>query len=225
MSKSTHETLMPAGQYYIGDLCYTDLGSDDAVWTEVCAKSFTDSGRRGEVQTLSDGRKFILLGTAHGDGVYAMRDDKGLTAAYLCVDAGSIGCILLSDIGGTKFEQSDGFEATFTEDFTVSGTDGVLRFGEFMIDTIDHTSDDAIDSKYIPVVPQDELDRREAWQVQWRADMDAMTYASTGPDLPACRYCKELVDFPAGAPKPLRITCTECAVGFVVDEALPRLSA
>lgn len=224
MTAITPETLMPAGQYYIGDLCYTELGADDAVWAQVCALSFTDSGRNGEVQALSDGRQFILLGTAHGDGTYPMRDAQGLTAAHLSVDAGSIGCILLSDIGGTQYERSDGFEATFTEDFMVSGTNGVMRFGEFEVDTTDYEANDNIAAKYIPVVPAAELARREAWQAQWRIDSRARSLATTGPDLPACRYCKELVDFPAGAPKPLRITCTECAIGFVVAEALPRLS-
>ena len=59
---------MPAGKYYIGDLCYV---MSDAEWEEFC--SITIDGHNvidGEFQ-LKDGRRFATYGTAFGDGVYS----------------------------------------------------------------------------------------------------------------------------------------------------------
>jgi hypothetical protein len=116
--------MMPAGKYWIGDLCYV-LGN---VWDEFC--DLTTSGHiclNGEFE-LSDGRKFATYGTAYGDGVYI--DESGRTYG---VDAGLIGCTLAEGL-------TEGIElghiVDFPSDFVTYYEDkGVIRFGNVYIDT------------------------------------------------------------------------------------------
>ncbi len=72
---------MPAGRYWVGDLCSV-LGD---VWDDV---PFDDG-----VHTLPDGRRVAKFSTIHGDGIYD--DDRGNEYS---VDSGSLGCILVADI-------------------------------------------------------------------------------------------------------------------------------
>jgi hypothetical protein len=126
--------MMQAGDYYIGDLCYVL----HEVWDEVCDLMFKDkiSFADGEF-TLKDGRRFAIYNTAYGDGTY--RDQN---RNQYSVDAGSIGCILLSDIdlnakapwGGTN-DIGGGNIVTFTREFDTDYIDGLIRFGHIEIDT------------------------------------------------------------------------------------------
>ena len=126
--------MMPAGVYYIGDLCYV-MG--DAEWDEFC--SITIQGNRcldGEF-VMPDGRLFATYGTAWGDGVY--RDQHGNEYS---VDAGLIGCIALKDIMVEKHNiQELGTVIEITEDFRTSGGrgdadwDGVIQIGPLRIET------------------------------------------------------------------------------------------
>ena len=83
---------MPAGRYYIGDLCY--VMHDE--WREVCDLFFPPNspphGVEGEFQ-LADGRRFASFGTAYGDGEY-----RSSINTLHSVDSGSIGCISIYDI-------------------------------------------------------------------------------------------------------------------------------
>ena len=126
---------MPAGEYYIGDLCYV---MDDEEWDEFC--SITIDGMKcidGEF-SLKDGRRFATYGTAYGDGVY--HDQYGHSYA---VDAGLIGCILTKDIKAEKYENllDLGAVMTFDNSFVTSGGrgekdwEGVIQFGHVMIET------------------------------------------------------------------------------------------
>lgn len=133
--------MMPAGVYYVGDLCYV---MSDAEWDEFC--SITIQGSRcldGEFE-LSDGRKFATYGTSWGDGVY--QDQHGNQYA---VDSGLIGCILMSDIKVEKYNIKElGSVVEITEDFTTNGGrndtnwDGVIRIGPISIDTNPETYDE-----------------------------------------------------------------------------------
>jgi len=100
---------MKAGEYYIGDLCYV---MNDQEWDEVCDRESWD----GEF-TLKDGRKFALYSTVYGDGVYHTS-----IGGSCCVDAGSIGCILKSDIKTNKYDHIHdlGIFHTFDTDFDTS---------------------------------------------------------------------------------------------------------
>lgn len=127
--------MMKAGVYYVGDLCYVL----HEVWDEVCEEVIKDNEcLEGEFK-LPDGRKFAMYNTYWGDGEY--RDREGLTYD---VDAGSIGCILLSDID----LQADGNFltggqiVTFDRDFYTANDEGTLKFGEVTINTRNGNDDD-----------------------------------------------------------------------------------
>jgi hypothetical protein len=123
---------MPAGRYYIGDLCY--VMHDE--WDEACALFFPsyESGRgvEGEFQ-LRDGRCFASFGTAWGDGEYY--NNMGTSH---CVDSGSIGCIRVADIRDDTYGnlESLGSIVEFKEPFEVEKVGrGLLKFGHVEIET------------------------------------------------------------------------------------------
>jgi hypothetical protein len=122
---------MPAGKYYVGDLCY--VMHDE--WDEVCGLFFegrTDHGCNEGVFTLKAGRQFASFNTAWGDGEY--RDDAGRKYS---VDAGLIGCIQMLDIDLLNPNNCTrgGQVIDFLNDFLVSSTGGLIRFGALEIDT------------------------------------------------------------------------------------------
>ena len=120
--------MMKAGTYYVGDLCY--VLHDE--WDEVCELIIKDGVCLDGEFTLKDGRRFAMYGTAYGDGTY--RDQSGNEYG---VDAGSIGCILLSDI---NLESEGNFltggnVVPFESDFYTDEEDGRIMFGSLIIDT------------------------------------------------------------------------------------------
>lgn len=124
-------TTMPAGDYYVGDLCYVL----HAEWDEVCELLFegrTDHGCNEGVFNLKDGRAFAIFNTAYGDGVY--EDNFG--APYM-VDAGSIGCVKLSDIDQNHQDNflTGGHIVGFDNDFEVDSDGALMTFGHIRIDT------------------------------------------------------------------------------------------
>ena len=123
---------MPAGRYYIGDLCYVMHPE----WDEVCALFFptNQSGRGVEGEfTLRDGRRYASFGTAFGDGEYY--NNMGTSH---CVDSGSIGCIRIEDIRDDECSNLEvlGAIVEFTEPFEVEKVGrGLLKFGHVEIET------------------------------------------------------------------------------------------
>lgn len=118
---------MPAGEYWIGDLCYVM----NDVWEEFCEHLDT----QGEI-TLKDGRKVAWYHTAYGDGTY--EDQYGCRYG---VDAGLIGCIKMSDI--KEATSGDlGYIHHFHSDFNVSYGDGKIKFGELLIIDTDPSNDE-----------------------------------------------------------------------------------
>lgn len=94
--------MMPAGRYWVGDLCYV---LHDA-WDDVC--------QLGEgVHTLTDGRCVAMFATLHGDGIYD--DDHGNCYG---VDSGTLGCILADDIRDTSASTDLGVFVTAADPFT-----------------------------------------------------------------------------------------------------------
>jgi len=121
---------MPAGTYWIGDLCYVMHGE----WDEFCDLTIVGRGVLNGEFNLKDGRRFATYRTLYGDGVYTDSDsnfDYG-------VDAGLIGCILLSDID-TSLEENLvelGRVVHFENNFeTKSAGEGVIMIGHVMINT------------------------------------------------------------------------------------------
>lgn len=120
---------MPAGRYYVGDLCYVMHD----VWDEVCDLMFPNSynghGEYGKFK-LKDGREFAVYSTAYGDGTYY--DGSG---RKYWVDAGVIGCILESDIRDDNPTIEGGNVMDFAHDFDTWEYGGRIRFGDVSIDT------------------------------------------------------------------------------------------
>lgn len=136
---------MPAGRYYVGDLCYVLHGD----WNEVCDLTIDDKEClvKDGVFQLADGRKFAIFSTAFGDGLY--NDYQGRSYS---VDSGTIGCILISDLPSEK-EQADlkstidrnhGQSILFKEEFQVYSFEGTINIGNVHIET-DHLDDDEAD--------------------------------------------------------------------------------
>jgi hypothetical protein len=128
---------MPAGKYYVGDLCYV---MTDEEWDVFC--SITIKGLNcidGQFE-MPDGRKFATYGTMYGDGLY--KDQYGNKYG---VDAGLIGCIRVEDINPEKLDNIEELGAIheFKTDFVTSGgrgTDdwrGAIQFGNVLIETGD----------------------------------------------------------------------------------------
>ena len=128
---------MPAGKYYIGDLCY--VMHDE--WSEFC--DLTIKGEQcldGEFQ-LKDGRRFATLRTAWGDGTY-----RSSINTLHSVDAGLIGCISIYDIRDQTYDlerlQQLGAIVDFEAPFEVESDQGLLKFGSVLIETAANEEED-----------------------------------------------------------------------------------
>ncbi len=124
---------MPAGKYYIGDLCYCLHD----VWDECCDLMFPPGTAVREVEgefTLADGRRFASFGTAYGDGEY-----RSSINTLHSVDSGSIGCISIYDIRDQTYDlerlQQLGAIVDFEAPFEVESDQGLLKFGSVLIET------------------------------------------------------------------------------------------
>jgi len=134
--------MMPAGKYYVGDLCYV---MHDA-WDEMMDIFFPDNSglpKDGEF-TLKDGRRFASYSTMYGDGLYPSNIGSNFS-----VDAGLIGCIRLEDIRDPEATEARmkalGAIVEFGTDFvTESDTynTGIIQFGRVVIETGDLEEDD-----------------------------------------------------------------------------------
>jgi hypothetical protein len=135
---------MPAGTYYIGDLCYV---MHDA-WDEFCDITIDGTCCCDGEFTLKDGRRFATYGTAFGDGTYTTS-----TGATLGVDAGLIGCILVSDIKDPEIKDladivKYGTTHHFDHEFETDEDEGVITFGGVYVNTGDDVSDDGYDDYF-----------------------------------------------------------------------------
>lgn len=99
------ETMLPAGTYYIGDICYV---LDDDTYEEM-----------EDIDGLcTNGEQIIgFFPTAHGDGCY--KDTKGRT---YCVDAGNIGIVPI-ELCNPKYVHF-GTVITIPNEFDFGSTDG-----------------------------------------------------------------------------------------------------
>lgn len=121
---------MPAGRYYVGDLCYL-LGDE---WDVVCDLVIQDQRCLEGKFTLPDGRDFVMFNTLYGDGSY--EDNE---ARVYFVDAGSIGCMLVPEDAP---EIRGGNCITFRYPFEAYSKNGALVFGTIRIETGDQDWND-----------------------------------------------------------------------------------
>lgn len=127
---------MPAGKYYVGDLCYVMHPE----WDEFCGITIKGNQCLEGEFNLKDGRRFAAFNTMWGDGEY--KDQYGNSYS---VDAGLIGCIRLEDIRDETYGDIEdlGNIVEFHSDFVVRGGrtemgrdwDGVIQFGHIRIET------------------------------------------------------------------------------------------
>ena len=138
MSRSTLVSAeFPAGEYYIGDLCYVMHKE----WDEFCDLTISPEGGclNGEF-TLADGRRFFFGQTSYGDGVY--HDNRGNEYP---VDAGLIGIIAVKDISAEDQKNLNlGAVHNFPSNIYVEAENGVFYFGYVCIDTA-HEEDEEED--------------------------------------------------------------------------------
>ena len=127
---------MKAGKYYVGDLCYV-LGDR---WDEVCNLIIVDHKCLDGEFELKDGTKFVIYGTAHGDGYYCDQQGNGYP-----VDSGSIGCVLVDDITEGELDKMGGNLFDFEEHFETGEDNGVIYIGDIEIDTQGHEEDEEDD--------------------------------------------------------------------------------
>ncbi len=111
--------MLPAGRYYVGDLCYVVEGDD---WDRLL-----DITNFGDGEFKIDGVRFAIYGTMYGDGTYI--DEQGRDYD---VDSGTIGCIPISY---TKGGISGGQEISFGSSFRTGVEDGEIFFGDVSIQT------------------------------------------------------------------------------------------
>jgi hypothetical protein len=126
----TTDNVMPAGEYYVGDLCYVMHN----YWDEVCDLIIDGHNVKDGVFTLSDGTRFAIVSTHYGDGVFY--DEEGRDYP---VDSGSIGCVLWSVArkdGVCDDIRELGNRIEFESPFVVGGDQqGTITFGDVAIYT------------------------------------------------------------------------------------------
>lgn len=123
--------MMPAGRYYIGDLCYV---MTDKEWDEFCSLTTIDYDCIHGEFNFEDGRRFATYGTKWGDGEY-----KSNINTNHSVDAGLIGCIRLNEINIEKLNEEDmlgvGAIVDFDKPFKTYENNGLIVFGHVIINT------------------------------------------------------------------------------------------
>jgi len=131
-SKSTTQTL-PAGKYYIGDLCYA---MKDKIYDGI----FGGNDYAYGYYTLKNGC-FLVDGTAYGDGSY-----QGTNGFDYGVDAGIIGIASLS-VCNAEEKIYGGTVHTLSEPVLCTFNDGIFEFSSgswyLKIDTTAEFDDDA----------------------------------------------------------------------------------
>ncbi|EQC1535559.1 hypothetical protein ACY1J9_001390 [Clostridium botulinum] len=121
------------GKYYIGDPCYVVEKHKD--WL----KLLEDTDYFKEKDQFYKGYSILGGGTAYGDGgVY--EDNEGREYS---VDAGLIGIIPIEAIDKEcKSIEWLGNIIDFDDDFTVEIENGIFKFGDIVIDTIDEDEEE-----------------------------------------------------------------------------------
>lgn len=140
MTTIFNQGKLPAGTYYVGDLCYV-INDDD--WSDFCNRSFPDD--RTEVIGIFEtyeGINYANFGTKYGDGEYTDYHGRRYT-----VDSGSIGCIpvcAMSDKYDLEKVKGLGNIISFDEAFEIGYDEstGTIQFGEVEIMTGEYEEDE-----------------------------------------------------------------------------------
>jgi hypothetical protein len=123
----------PAGEYYVGDLCYVldrhDKGELE-LWGVICSKFFPKNGDYVTGDFELNGMRYSSYGTMYGDGSY--HDQEGHAFA---VDSGTIGVVSIEHVDRDAPSIHGGNIIQFEKDFTTTEKDGVITIGHLHINT------------------------------------------------------------------------------------------
>jgi hypothetical protein len=133
------KTTLPSGKYWIGDPCYFISNEN---WSDVCAQCFKpDQNDRDGIWIEADGKRFILIGTAYGDGGYELAYD-GRVITVLGVDAG---CLSIIPVSCEEGRMNGGYVVDIPESFEVEASGGNFTFGKYSVNTDGEDSDEEYD--------------------------------------------------------------------------------
>lgn len=114
-----HKATLPAGKYYIGDLCYA---LHDTLYDKVFGPRYRD----GLYTSLANPNDVFMVGNTGGDDLYKGTDGKGYP-----VDSGIIGIASIDTVDSKKFPYHGGSLYTFTSPVTVKlKEDKFIFYGE-----------------------------------------------------------------------------------------------
>lgn len=121
---------LAAGEYYIGDPCYIlDEDQYEVLLTETEFFMQGSVDRGGVMFDKVTGKYFSVFSTKYGDGCY--RGNNGFTYG---VDAGCIACIPVEMVSEPRYD-TDVTAVQFDRDFEVRYDDGLIVFGDVVINT------------------------------------------------------------------------------------------
>ena len=121
---------LAAGKYVIADPCYVlDYDTYDRLLSETDYFMMNSVDRGGVMVDKQSGKFFAVFSTKYGDGLY--RDGKGFKYG---VDAGCIACIPV-EMWDKGQDNEYINEVTFAKDFEVRYEDGLIIFGDVIINT------------------------------------------------------------------------------------------
>jgi hypothetical protein len=122
--------VIPAGKYYLCDPCYILEDADDwLAFLDACATEGSSS-LSGHYEEIPGGTKILAFSTAHGDGGY--QDQHGNSYG---VDSGLLGLIPCSYSPDRTDIEKLGKQVEFLEETLCFTKDGILTFGNYIIDT------------------------------------------------------------------------------------------
>ena len=134
------QNTMPAGEYYVGDLCYV---IPETYWAQVAAQVTSEVDTLNGIFTV-DQQPYAIFTTAYGDGVYKDALDREYP-----VDSGTIGCISINSLTALnadavvdKIQDLElGQVITFDSEFTCYSSDGTIHLGNVVIPTGNYADD------------------------------------------------------------------------------------
>jgi len=138
-----NEVVVPAGVYALGDPCYF---VPEYLWNKVI--DLTDCFETPVIsirdESKSGSREHIVLGfgTAYGDGCY--NDNKNSNNSYW-VDSGTIGLVaegLVTEENVDVITRLGARWVKFDVPTVCKNENGILTFGDIVIDTLGETDDD-----------------------------------------------------------------------------------
>lgn len=124
---ATQRLELKPGLYWVGDPCYA---VPDEHWIPLLDDAgYFDESAEGSI----DGVRVVAFNTAFGDGTY-----RGSDGFDYGVDAGLIGLIRVDEMeaaGWPKPSDDSGKVRLFVDSFVVRVDNGVMVFGDLVIDT------------------------------------------------------------------------------------------